>query len=111
MATVKMMQGDSFPVPVELKMDGITLTPEHLEDLEITVGENIRKLFSSGEIGYDASLHYWYFIPSQQETFAMDPDGYSVIARVKFRGNDRWDVKGIRCGMINIEESNSKEEL
>lgn len=109
MATVKMMQGDSYVIPINLKLSGNPLTPDMVEDVEVCVGEKLRKTFREGSVGYDTSKQRWYIRPSQEETLGLDVEGYSVIARVKF--SNGADVKGIKVGTILILDSHSEEVL
>lgn len=111
MATVKMMQGDSYAVFFALKLSGEPLTPDVLSDVEIYVGDNLRKLYSAGEVFYDTNFREWFFIPSQMETLEMEPESYEVQARVKFRNGQYSAVKGIRVGMLTILDGTSKEVI
>lgn len=113
MATVKMMQGDSYAVFVALRFRETRepITPDMISDVEIHVGDSLRKTYSSGEVMYDEDQKQWYFIPSQQETFALDPDGYKVQARIKFRNGQHSAVRGIDVGTINIDDAHSEEVI
>lgn len=111
MATVKIMQGDSYAIPIELKQDGMLLTPEMVEDLEVCVGENLRKIYSGGGVGYDASRQQWYIRPTQQETMAMEVDSHDVIVRVKYLNLPDGDVVGAKIGSISVLEGRSEEVL
>lgn len=107
MATVKMMQGDSYVVFIQLTMNGTTLTPDMVADVEICVGDVLRKTWSGGGVGYDTMTQQWYIRPTQEETLAMEVESYGVIARVKFGE----DVKGIKVGSINIVDTHSEEVI
>ena len=109
MAAFKMMQGDSYVVPINLKLNGNPLTPDTVDDVEICVGKQLRKTFRTGGVGYDTSKQRWYIRPAQEETMSIDVGGHSVIARILFSNGD--DVKGIKVGTIMIFESHSKEVL
>lgn len=111
MAAIKMMQGDSRSVFANLEIDGKTLTPDMVSEVEITVGESMRKLHSSGEVKYDPSKQQWYFIPTQEETLAMVPNGYEVQARIKLPNGEYSAVTGITIGRIIILASQSKEVI
>lgn len=111
MATVNMMQGDSYAVYIDLEQSGVDLTPEMVSDIEVSVGENLRKTYSGGGVGYDAASQRWYIRPTQEETLALEADGHEVIARVKYRNTPIADVKGISVGRIKITESLSKEVI
>lgn len=113
MASVKMMQGDSYAVFValQIKNTGSVITPDMVSDVEIFVGESIRKLYSAGEVKYDDTMLQWYFIPTQEETFGLEPDGYPVQARVKFRNGGYSVIKGIDVGTLMIGDANSEEVI
>ena len=113
MANVKIMQGDSYAVFVQLRLleTQEPVTPGMVSDVEITVGESFRKTHAAGEVFYHAEIGQWYFVPSQQETFALDPDSYEVQARVKFRNGQYSPTKGITVGRITILDANSSEVI
>lgn len=111
MATVKMMQGDSYAVFFALKINDSPLTPDILSDLEVCVGDSLRKLYSAGEVSYDETTQEWYFLPSQEETLAMEPEAYEVQARAKFRNGQYSAVKGVSVGRIIINDANSEEVI
>ena len=108
---MNIMQGDSYPIFVELTQGGYVLTPEMVADVEVSVGESFIKKYSSGEVMFDSNLRKWYFRPTQEETLALEEgESYQVIARVKYT-NSPADVKGVRCGNIVIEDTNSTEVI
>lgn len=113
MATLRIMQGDSYAVFVRLRLKQTSepITPDMVSEVEITVGESIRKLYSAGEVKYDSDQDQWYFIPTQEETFAMEPDAYDVQARPKFSNGQYSTVKGISVGTIVILDANSNEVI
>lgn len=111
MAVVKMMQGDSYAIFVDIKADGKVMTPDKITDVEITVGESIRKLYSAGEVGYDSSMLQWYFLPTQEDTLAMEPNAYEVQIRVKFPNGQYSAVKGVSVGRIIILDAQSEEVI
>lgn len=111
MAVIKIMQGDSYVVFIQLTVDQQTLTPEMVEDVEICVGEALRKTCSGGGVGFDSSSQMWYIRPTQTETLAMAADVYEVVARVKFCDGDSSDVIGIRVGRIMIQDGKSEEVI
>jgi hypothetical protein len=111
MATVKMMQGDSRSLSLQLKVDGKTLIPSMVSEIEVTVGEYIRKLHSNGEVLYDSSDQQWHFVLTQEETLAIEPNGYEVQARIKLQNGQHSPVTGISVGRIIIISSQSKEVI
>lgn len=104
------MQGDSYPVFIELTQGGYVLTPDMVEEVEICVGDTLAFKASAGEVGFDSNLQRWYIRPTQAQTLAMEATDYSVIARVKYT-NDPADVKGINCGRIRVNETFSTEVI
>lgn len=105
------MRGDAYAVPVELTQDGYALTPDMVNDVEITVGDVLTRNYSAGDVVYDEELQQWFFRLTQAETLAMEADeSYQVIARVKYT-NDPADVKGVKCGFIIVEDTNSTEVI
>lgn len=111
MAQIKMMRGDSYIVFVNLTQQGYPLTADMVTDVEICVGENLRKTYSGGEVGYDALRSMWYFRPSQKDTLAMDEGAYEVIVRVKYSPYQTADVKGISVGRITMLDTHSQEVI
>lgn len=111
MAVVKMMQGDSFAIFLDLKADGKVLTPDKVSDVEVTVGESFRKLYTSGEVGYETSMLQWFFLPTQEDTLAMEPNAYEVQVRVKFPNGQYSAVKGLTVGRIIILDAQSEEAI
>lgn len=113
MATVKMMQGDSFAVFFAIRMNDTDdlITPAMVSEVEVYVGDSIRKTYTSGEVSYDESQLQWYFVPSQENTFSLDPDSYEVQARVKFRNEQYSSVRGINLGYIMILDAHSEEVI
>jgi len=111
MAAYKIMQGDEYPITVSLSQDGQVLIPDMVADLEITVADKLRYLFSRSTIGFDTAQNLWWFRPTQKETISLEPDGCAVIARVKYYGNIDFDVKGIPLGTLIVSAGNSKEVI
>lgn len=108
---MKIMQGDSYAIPINLTQGGYALTPDMIDEVEITVGEAMTKKYTAGGVGYSADLELWYIRPTQEETLAMEAEeSYQVIARVKYKNNPA-DVKGILCGSITVEATNSTEVI
>lgn len=111
MASVKIMQGDSYAIPITLKQDGVILTPDAVADVEVCVGETMRKTWSSGGVGFDRNTQQWYIRPSQAETLALEADSYDVIVRVKYLSLPEADVVGKKVGTITVQEGESEAVL
>lgn len=99
----RIMQGDSYDIPVLIKNRGTVITPETADTVEITIGNIIKKY--PGEIYF---AEHWHLPLSQQDTFSLSPGIKAMQARVRFPGGD---VIGADCGLISISASGSKEEL
>lgn len=111
MATIKMMQGDSYVVFINLTIQKQPLLPEMVDDVEICVGESLRKTYSGNGVWFDSVSRMWYIRPSQEETLAMEEAMYEVTARVKFTDGDSTDVVGIKVGRILIQDGSSEEVI
>lgn len=111
MATIKMMQGDSRAVFFTLEQSGAELTPNKVSEVEITIGTNMRKLYSTGEVKWDKSRRQWYIFPTQQETLALAPESYEVQARFKYPNGEFSPVKGLTLGRISITSAQSKDVI
>lgn len=108
MATIKMRQGDSFPILVELTQDGEALAPALVSDVEIHVGEELRRTYSGGDLWFDEGEQKWWFLPTQEETHALEPGQYTVEARVKYLDDT---VQGIQLGRVTVDDGISEEVL
>ena len=108
---MKIMRGDALWVPVMLTQGGQVLTPEMVEDVEISIGDGLIRKLTSGGVAFDVNLQQWLVRLSQEETLAMEAEEtYQVIARVKYK-NDPADVKGVKCGKVDVEDTNSEEVI
>ena len=106
------MQGDSYPIYMELKQDGKILTPDMVEELEICVGTDgstaLRKLLSEEGALFDENSKCWYIYPTQQETLGLAVGFYYVHARIRYQGEDPEKVIGIPVGRIQIADGLSE---
>lgn len=108
---MKIMQGDSYAIPISLTQGGYALTPEMVDDVEVSVGEVMIKKYTAGGVGFDAGSQQWYIRPTQAETLALEAgEAYQVVARVKYK-NEPADVKGVVIGSIEVEDSPSTEVI
>ena len=101
-----MMQGDSYKLKVTiLSPDQTALTPEDLDDVEVTIGSFI-KTYSTGGVVYEGGE--WFIPLTQEETFKLP------AARVKAQVRVKWadgNVEGQPLGQIINHESLSKGVL
>lgn len=108
---MKIMQGDSYAIPINLTQGGYILTPDMVDEVEVCIGEIMTKTYSAGSVGFDTDSQKWYIRPSQAETLAMEADeNYPVIVRVKYKNNPA-DVKGIQIGSVDVEGGFSTEVI
>lgn len=84
--SILMHQGDSYAIPVFLMQDGVALTADMIDNLEICVGGSIHRKYSDGDIFLGEEAGAYYFVPTQEETIGMKPGNYSVGIRVKYKG-------------------------
>ena len=107
------MQGDSYPILINLVHDGdVPLTPDMVEDVELTVSNALFLRKSAGEIYHDPIENVWYFHPTQEQTLALDPGDHGLVARVKYLDAPRPVVVGIRFDdVLHVLKSHSREVL
>lgn len=106
---ITIMQGDSYPLFLNLQQDGQLLTPAMVEDLEICVGDALRFTKSEGTLNYDPSKKMWYFWPTQEETFEMEGI-YDIYVRAKYP-NTPPQVYGYKLDKIKVTDTQSEEVL
>lgn len=104
---VKIMRGDSYLIPVEVTQNGQAITPNIVTDIEVSIGTELQKRLSYGEVVFLDGT--WYFRLSQEETFALE-DSNTVYVRVVYPGSPN-NVIGVRAGMIIALETGSSEVL
>lgn len=102
---MKIMQGDSYPIPVEVTQDGLVVTPDMVSEVEITIGDAVRKTYTSGGVFFEENM--WYFLLTQEETFTLE--GETVYLRLKYPGTN--NVVGTRVGNLSVESIPQKEVI
>ncbi|MGM9589407.1 MAG: hypothetical protein ACI3V0_04440 [Faecousia sp.] len=106
------MQGDSYPVFINMTQDGTILVPDMIDNLEIHVGSDLRFAFSDGTIHFDENTKRWYIWPTQEQTFALSPGVHKIEMRVKYHNQNTTNVKGTTItDKIKINEATSREVL
>lgn len=106
---ITIMQGDSYPLFLNLHQDGKLLTPSMVEDMEVCVGDVLRFTKSEGTLGYDEAKKMWYFWPTQEDTFLME-GMYDVYVRPKYP-NTPPQVYGYKVDKIKVIYTESREVL
>lgn len=109
---MKIMQGDSYPIYMELKQDGTVLTPREVNELEVCVGVDgdvrLRKLLSQEEVQFDEKTKRWYIHPTQQETLDLETGAYQVSVRIRYRSKNPEQVIGITVGILQVVDGVSE---
>ena len=108
---MKIMKGDEYDIYINLKQDGNALKPSMVADIEICIGDNIRKTYSSEAVLFDTREQKWYIRLTQQETLAMEEGQHQVYGRIKYNGVPESDVVGIRLESIVVMPTTSQEVL
>ena len=101
-----MMQGDSYNLGIQiLNNAGSPITPDDIQDLEITIG-HLRKTYRESQLTYSDGL--WMFPVNQGESFGYRPAAAKAQVRVRWANGV---VEGKPMYGVRIEESISKEVL
>lgn len=109
---ITIMQGDSYPIFLNLTQDGMILSPDLLSDLEVYVGENLRLSYADGTVMFDTSTKRWYIWPTQEQTFALEEGGNKVEVRPKYKNESKTYVKGYKfVDRIKVLGAQSREVL
>lgn len=101
-----MMQGDSYNIGIQLLNNaGQPITPDDVDDVEITIGWESKR-YTSGQLTYYNGL--WLYPISQSESFGKWPGKLDAQARIKWPNGF---VEGQPIYGARIQESRSKEVL
>lgn len=99
-----MMQGDSYSLQIYITQEGVPVTPETAEAVEIVLGPYCKRY--PQELSYQDG--FWLFPLSQAESLALMSGRQPCQVRVKFAGGD---VLGTDVGMLDVRDSLSREVL
>lgn len=102
-----MMKGDAYNLPISIETADGTATQETFEEIEVSIGNSIRKTLSSGEIGFDSERNLFLIPLTQEETFALKGRA-KVNVRCKYIGGN---VIGADLGILEFSPSLSKEVI
>jgi len=102
-----MMKGDAYSLPIAIETSDGTASRETFEEIEVSIGHNIRKTLSSGEIGFDSERNLFLVPLTQEETFALK-GRTKVNVRCKYVGGN---VIGADLGVLEFLPSLSKEVI
>ena len=100
------MTGDAYILPISITLDDGAADAGSFEDIEITVG-SVRKTMKHGDVIYDDSEKTFNVRFTQEDTFKLRGKK-TVQIRFKFASGD---VIGVDAGVLEHEESTSKEVL
>ena len=83
---VVIKQGDAYGIPLEIQLNGETLSDADVEKVEVFVGDGIRKLYP-GQITYSPEISCFVVPVTQEETFTLpENERIRVDVRVQFPG-------------------------
>lgn len=102
---LNVMHGDSYAIPFKVTADGAPVTPDMVEELEVSIGSEIQRYLSKDELFFDESSNTWYFRLTQEETFAAG-DVTAVYVRAVFSGTPN-NVVGAKAGYISATSTGS----
>ena len=109
--SITIKQGDSVAIFLDLTVNGQTLTPDMVDDLEVYVGEDLGYYYRNGGVKFDNATQRWYIWPTQEETFNLDEGSYKVEIRPKYR-DQHVTVKGYELDdKIKVKRTASREVL
>ena len=102
-----MMRGDAYCLPIKIETDSGTATSESFTDVEVCIGNTIRKTLSSGNVIYDAERALFLVPLTQEETLGLHARA-RVNVRCKYPGGD---VIGVDLGVLEFTPSLSREVI
>ena len=106
-----LVQGDSYPVWIDLQQNGEALSPGTAGDVTVRVGDLLQYRYSEGELGFDRDRGKWYFTPTAAETAGLAPESYRVTVEVSYRNRPQGYNRVIPVGTIFIQEGATDEAL
>lgn len=87
---IRLKRGESYPIFFDIKQDGITLTPDMIQDLEIHIGESFRKSYLGGGVFYSADRGKWYIFPTTAETNAFEEGTTPACAHIIYQNGETY---------------------
>lgn len=109
---VTIMQGDSRAIFLNLTQNGSPLTPDLIDDLEVSIGDILQFAFAEDRVKFDAGTSRWCIWPTQDETFSLDEGSYKVEIRVKYHNMNTTNVQGYTLNdKIKVKPALSREVL
>lgn len=102
-----MMTGDAYTLPIQITLENGIAKASDFADVEVVIGNAIRKTLQKEEISYDENEQVFYIPLTQAETFKLRGKR-DVDIRLLFANGD---VFGVRAGTLEHEESQSRTVL
>ncbi len=102
-----MMRGDSYSLPISIETTAGVANADVFEEVEVCIGNEIRKTLSSGEITFDSERSLFLVPLTQEETFGLRGRA-RVNVRCKYHGGD---VVGVDLGVLDFAPALSREVL
>lgn len=79
---LRIMQGDSYGIPITIEFDGGIGTPDNLLDVEVVLGD-IKKSYSEGKLTFDDENNQYIFPLTQTDSLAMAASYNRAQIRIK----------------------------
>lgn len=104
---IAIMQGDSYYLPIEIKIDGVYAELNDFDEIEIMIGSTIRKTLSNNSIVFDNEKKIFKVLLTQYNTLSLQGN-QTIQIRAKLKTGE---VIGNIIEEISIIPSLSKEVL
>ncbi len=109
---MEIMRGDACTIHIEIMQGQTPVTPEMADDLEVCLdSRRFRKTYGGGGVTFDSETGKWGLRLSQEDTFGLDVGRCRCIARVRYKGEEDFDVRGVYLGDIRVKDTISSEVL
>ena len=102
-----MMRGDAFSLPIRIDTNSGSATADSFAEVEICIGNTVRKTLSAGEITYDEERSLFLVPLTQEETFGLH-SRVRITVRCKYANGD---VVGEDLGVLELAPTLSKEVI
>lgn len=102
-----MMRGDAFSLPIRIDTNSDSASADSFAEVEICIGNTIRKTLSAGEITYDEERSLFLVPLTQEETFGLH-SRVRITVRCKYLNGD---VVGVDLGILELAPTLSKEVI
>lgn len=98
MATI-IKQGDAYPLPVGVTLNGAAIAPEDIETVEFMLGD-VRKLYPT-DATFNPEDNFFYVNLTQEDTFSLPANSsVNLDVRVKFVGGNVLGIKKMQYATI-----------